>query len=196
MHHHHRQPSDQSHRLRTVMLHIGGVCTTGEPIKIKTVLGSCISACLFDPLTSIGGMNHFMLPGSVDSAEDSTRYGINAMEVLINKMMSLGSNRSALQAKIFGGANIFRADHPLMMIGARNIGFIRSFLETERIPIVSHRLGGNEGLIVHYLPHRFEVLVKPVSMEKFKRTEEEELQFQQKINRDLNRHQQKNITLF
>ncbi|MEJ2031909.1 MAG: chemotaxis protein CheD [Deltaproteobacteria bacterium] len=165
-------------------------------MKINTLLGSCISACMYDPSTRIGGMNHFLLPGELDGRGLSTRYGVNAMEILINEMMKLGANRKRLRAKVFGGANIFLANHSLMMVGKRNIKFIREFLETESIPIVSERLGGNDGLLVHYLSQTFEVLVKPIAADRYKLQKEEEVKFYRKIAHELKYRDSQNVTLF
>ncbi len=163
---------------------------------ISTVLGSCVSACLFDPSTKIGGMNHFLLPRDPDATDYSTRYGVNAMEVLINEMMKIGANRYRLQAKAFGGADIFRANHKLMKVGKRNIKFISEFLQTEGIPIINERLGGSEGLIVHYLAHTFEVFVKRVSTDRYKQKEEEEKRFYTKISNEVKTPDPGNVTLF
>ncbi len=180
----------------SVTIHVGGIHASATQVKVKTLLGSCISACLFDPSTGIGGMNHFLLPGELDSADLSTRYGVNAMEMLINEMMKLGASRARLQAKAFGGGDIFRANHKLMMVGKRNIKFIREFLETEGIPIINERLGGNQGLIVHYLTRTFEVFVKPISTDRYKQKEEEETRFYKKIAKELVHRESQNVTLF
>ena len=141
-------------------------------------------------------MNHFLLPGDVNDPDLSTRYGVNAMEVLINEMMKLGANRTRLQAKIFGGADIFRANHAMMMVGKKNILFIRNFLTTENIPIISERVGGHQGLIVHFIASTSEVFLKPVSTERFRQTEVEEIEYNRKIARELATRDSNNITLF
>ena len=180
----------------SVTIHVGDIHVSDTPVKIKTILGSCIAACMYDPSTRIGGMNHFLLPGELNSLDLSTRYGVNAMEMLINEMMKLGANRLRLQAKVFGGADIFRTNHTLMMVGKKNIKFIRGFLETERIPVLSERLGGNEGLIVQYVAQTFEVFIKPVSTDRYKQQEEEETKFYKKIASELVKRDSENITLF
>ncbi len=192
-------PEDEegnSDPLPTVTIHVGGIHASKTPVKIKTLLGSCVSACMYDPSTGIGGMNHFLLPGELDSLDLSTRYGVNAMEILINEMMKVGASRSHMQAKVFGGADIFRANHKLMMVGKRNIEFIREFLDTERIPILKERLGGNDGLIVHFIAHTFEVFVKPISASHFRQKEEEEMTFYKKIAHELVNRESTNVTLF
>src|SRR5687767_7179011 len=88
-------------------IHIGGVHASREPILLDTVLGSCISACVYDPVAGIGGMNHFMLPEGADADNPtSARYGVNAMELLISEIMKLGGTRKRFQAKIFGGGHV------------------------------------------------------------------------------------------
>ncbi|MDM8535516.1 chemotaxis protein CheD, partial [Desulfobacterales bacterium HSG17] len=91
---------------RHVDIHIGEFHASGQPTVISTLLGSCVAVCLYDPIKQIGGMNHILMPGRADMKrfDMSARYGINAMELLINRIMNLGGKRRNLVAKIFGGA--------------------------------------------------------------------------------------------
>jgi chemotaxis protein methyltransferase CheR len=131
---------------------VAGDCfATREPIEVSTVLGSCVAACLFDPVTRIGGMNHFMLPFHTRDTAVSARYGVHAMELLINEIMKLGGDRRRLLAKVFGGADVLHIRTPGMSIGRRNVDFIHQFLATERIPIAAKRLGGDSPLRVHFM---------------------------------------------
>ncbi len=113
----------------------GEYFVTDENLMLITVLGSCIAACLWDSRAGVGGMNHFMLPEG-DSTDVSGRYGSYAMELLINDMMKLGARREFMQAKIFGGAQVIQS-FTNMNVGERNTQFVRDYLRTERIPIVS-----------------------------------------------------------
>lgn len=113
----------------------GEYFVSNEQLVIMTVLGSCIAACLWDSRAGIGGMNHFMLPES-DAADVSGRYGSYAMELLINEMMKAGARRESLQAKIFGGAQVM-AGFTTMNVGERNTSFVKEYLRTERIPLLS-----------------------------------------------------------
>ena len=92
--------------LKTATIIVGGVFASREPAVVTTLLGSCIAACLFDPVAGVGGMNHFLLPGTVGQTEGCTRYGVHAMELLINDIMKLGGDRRRLKAKVFGGAQV------------------------------------------------------------------------------------------
>lgn len=111
---------------------------SADPIALVTLLGSCVAACLFDPMAGIGGMNHFMLPDG-KPGDVSARYGAHAMELLINDLLKLGARRARLQAKVFGGGNVLRgfADP----IGTRNAEFILDYLTSERIPLLAQDLG-------------------------------------------------------
>lgn len=107
---------------------------------LTTVLGSCVAACIFDARSGIGGMNHFLLPGDDErSGNDDLRYGVHAMELLINGIMKLGARRDALQAKLFGGAEIVAG---LSRIGGKNGAFATRYLEKEGIPMIGGSLGG------------------------------------------------------
>ena len=131
---------------------------TGKDMLIVTVLGSCVSACIRDRITGLGGMNHFMLPDG-DSADASGRYGSYAMELLINEMLKLGARRESLQAKIFGGGQVMH-NFTTMNVGERNTAFVTQYLQTERIPIVSEDVLDIYPRKVYFFPKTGKVLVK------------------------------------
>jgi chemotaxis protein CheD len=112
-----------------------------EDVVLTTVLGSCVAACFYDPIAKVGGLNHYLLAeGNVSDSASMQRYGVYAMEVLINAMLSMGAVRSRMKARIFGGATMrlgFRD------IGGDNIAFARRFLRDEKIPLVGEDVGGN-----------------------------------------------------
>lgn len=138
---------------------VGDVVASRTPVEVSTVLGSCIAACLFDEEQQVGGMNHFALPSGESCIRNAASFGVHAMELLINRIMKLGGDRRRLKAKVFGGANIVKAsDH--RNIGLRNVEFIRDFLSTESIPVVSEFLGGNCGLRVLFETHTGRARVK------------------------------------
>ncbi len=122
---------------------------TTEHVAIATTLGSCISACIWDDVTGIGGMNHFMLPttdmdvkdvnwGQRGLVTDATRYGNYAMEHLINMILTHGGRRVNLRAKVFGGGKVLKK---LSDVGQRNLTFALSYLEAENIPVEASDLG-------------------------------------------------------
>lgn len=136
---------------------------TGKDMLIVTVLGSCVSACIRDRVTGVGGMNHFMLPdggGDADSPiSASARYGTYAMEILINDLLKAGARRENLEAKVFGGGNVL-SGFSSINVGERNAQFVRSFLKIENIRIVAEDLNDVHPRKVYYFPRTGKVLVK------------------------------------
>lgn len=135
---------------------------TCKDMMIVTVLGSCVSACIRDRTTGIGGMNHFMLPdgGDTDSpVSASMRYGTYAMEVLINDLLKTGARRENLEAKVFGGGNVLRG-FVAINVGERNALFVREYLRAENIRIVAEDLNDIYPRKVYFFPRTGRVLVK------------------------------------
>lgn len=138
--------------------------TTGDKL-IVTVLGSCVAVCLRDKYTGIGGMNHFLLPndGNGDSGllTESARYGVYAMELLINHLLKMGANRSRFEAKVFGGGNVLRG-MTVNNVGQRNAEFVLDYLDVEQIPVVAQDLLGEFPRKVYFFPDTGQVLIKKI----------------------------------
>jgi chemotaxis protein CheD len=137
---------------------------TDKDMMIVTVLGSCISACIRDNKTGIGGMNHFMLPDSAAADKDSPvsesmRYGTYAMEVLINQLIRNGARRENLEAKIFGGGNVLKS-FTTTNVGVRNAEFVKKYLKDENIRVVGEDLLDIYPRKVYYFPKTGKVMVK------------------------------------
>jgi len=141
----------------------GEYYVTARDMLIVTVLGSCVSACIRDRVSGIGGMNHFMLPDSDRDQNNplstSTRYGTYAMEVLVNHLMKMGARRQNLEAKVFGGGNVLKG-FTATNVGARNADFVLQFLDTEQIPLLAKDLLDIYPRKVYFFPKTGRVLVK------------------------------------
>ncbi|QFS83208.1 Chemoreceptor glutamine deamidase CheD [Roseivivax sp. THAF40] len=136
--------------MRSVLVVQGEHRVTGESdVLLTTLLGSCIATCLHDPVAKVGGMNHFLVADGGSSSVGAERYGLYAMEVLINGLLKLGGDKRRLQAKVFGGAAMTTT---MGQIGAANISFARDFLKTEKINIVAEDVGGRIARRVRYCP--------------------------------------------
>ena len=116
---------------------------------LTTVLGSCIAACLRDPVAGVGGMNHFLLAQGSGADHGAMRYGVNAMELLINGLLARGAQRSRLEAKLFGGAAVIAG---LSDVGAGNASFARRFLQAEGIALAGGDTGGAQPRRIQYWP--------------------------------------------
>ena len=112
---------------------------------ITTVLGSCISVCLWDRVLSVGGMNHFMLPLWNGDGLATPKYGNIAMDRLLDKVLALGCRQQHLVAKVFGGANITGTGREAFMIGQRNTDLAMLTLEEWKIAVVASDVGGRVG---------------------------------------------------
>jgi chemotaxis protein CheD len=131
---------------RKIYLHPGQLFAAGHPATVTTILGSCVSLCLWDPMSKIGGMNHFLLPFWIGDDAASPRFGTVAIESLIEKILQLGANKTRLRGKIFGGACVIEAfrerdDH----IGIVNARLAENMLRLQRIPVLEHDVAGRRG---------------------------------------------------
>ena len=128
---------------------------------IVTVLGSCVSACIRDVQTGIGGMNHFMLAsdaaGHWGGDQQSMRYGNFAMEKLINELIKAGCPRERMEVKVFGGGNVTDTKN---QIGTQNAEFVLRYLEDEGLPCSAHDLGGPYPRRIQYFPSTGRVVRK------------------------------------
>jgi chemotaxis protein CheD len=161
-----------------------GECyVTSLDMVLVTVLGSCVAACLRDPAARLGGMNHFMLP---DTTKDEsiisqpTRYGIYAMELLINDILRRGGRRDRLEAKVVGGANVLKGFAP-GTVGERNASFVMRFLKTEGIRVAGHDLLSLYPRKVYYFPVSGRLLVRELRALNNDTIARREQQYRQKI---------------
>jgi len=125
--------------------------TEDSDVMVTTILGSCVAACIRDPLAGVGGINHFLLPGSLERGRsaEAERMGVHLMELLVNGLLKAGARRERLEAKIFGGASTVQAH---MDIGKHNVEFAERFLRDEGIACIGGSTGGNQGRRIQYWP--------------------------------------------
>jgi chemotaxis protein CheD len=135
-----------------IYLHPGQLFASADGSSVTTILGSCVALCLWDPVSRVGGINHYLLPLWAGSGPSSPRFGDVAVRGLIERVLTLGSDKRRLKAKLFGGACViaaFRAreNH----LGMKNVQTAQQLLEQEGIPLVGHDVGGGRGrkLIFH-----------------------------------------------
>jgi chemotaxis protein CheD len=145
---------DTSHSAWMVKVFPGEFYVTRNPDEILvTVLGSCVSACIRDPILGVGGMNHFMLAngraGAWGDDLQSARFGNFAMEKLINELIKAGCSRDRMEIKVFGGGNVIDACAP---IGSANAEFVLRYLEAEGLRCNAEDLGGTHPRRIHYYP--------------------------------------------
>lgn len=118
-----------------------------EDVVMTTILGSCVAACMRDPVARLGGMNHFLLPG--ESGDAGMRYGVQSMELLVNGLLRAGARRDRLEVKLFGGAHLFDG---LSDVGAQNAAFAERFVRDEGLIYAGGSLRGDRARRIQFWP--------------------------------------------
>lgn len=144
----------------TKYIHVGEIFVGQRPTQISTVLGSCIAVCLYDPVTEVGGMNHYLLPLWNDNGLQSPKYGNISIPKLIKNMQKYGSKLENIQAKVFGGANVINVDREEMMIGRKNILIAEEILKEYRIKIGAKDVGGVRGRRIYMQSNTGKIMLK------------------------------------
>lgn len=174
----------------------GEFFVSADPMIVYTVLGSCISACIRDPIARVGGMNHFMLPepkeGGYDSWGESTRYGSYAMESLINGILKRGGLKSRLEVKLFGAGKIYEGN---IDVGARNVDWVREYLRAEGLMPVKTDLGDVYPRKVYYFTESGRVLLKKIERLKNRTIADRETEYAEKM-RSMTQQPAEDVTLF
>ncbi|BAI72984.1 chemotaxis protein [Azospirillum sp. B510] len=161
------EPADLLHRLgsgryfnhefnvETIKIALGEQAVSDRPdLMIATTLGSCVAACIHDPVRGIGGMNHFMLPdvpaSELEGEGLAAHYGSVAMARLIKSLLTAGAEHGRLQVKLFGGGRVIDSSYD---IGGLNSRFALEYVRAERLILAGHDLGGDSARRLHYFPH-------------------------------------------
>lgn len=162
----------------------GEFFVANSPMVLTTVLGSCIAACIYDPVKGYGGMNHFMLPASRSQGDmgRSLRYGLFAMEQLINELMKHGSQRENMQVKLTGGGDMMRG---FSSIGQQNIDFINQYAVDEGLNVLASDLGGDQARRVAFFPTEGRMLVNKMDHREDQRLIEEERSYRIDVDQHL-----------
>jgi chemotaxis protein CheD len=135
-----------------VYLHPGQMYAATHRCAITTVLGSCVSVCLYDAEMGIGGANHYVLPHAGSALFEPLRFGPTAIQALIDSLTSFGARRSRLRAKVYGGAHVLRAmTGERWHLGGANVEVARAVLSAQRIPVQAMEVGGLRGRKLQFL---------------------------------------------
>jgi chemotaxis protein CheD len=140
-------------------LHPGEFAVAGVPCTITTILGSCVSVCLYDPVTRLGGLNHFLLP-TAPAHDQSPRYGDVALQQLVAMLESHGVQRNRLTATVIGGACVLDAYHGVRgHIGSQNVRAALRVLQQQRIAVSTTLVGGARARKLRFRPDTGYLLV-------------------------------------
>jgi chemotaxis protein CheD len=178
---------------KRITLSPGEYYVSNEEVVVTTLLGSCVSACLYDPYNKIIGMNHFLLSSKRYSRDmpvcitEAGRYGIHSMELVLNEMWNRGARRGNLKAKAFGGGSILSTSETFkdnyLTVGEINARFIKEFLHNEGIPLIAYDLGGEEGRVIKFHSSDYSVYVRKMAVTGVKLAKREEQYWMKSLKR-------------
>jgi chemotaxis protein CheD len=141
----------------------GHIIVSAEDSIISTVLGSCVSVCLFDPHRRAGGLNHYLLPHPVGREGHTARFAPVALAELVDQVLSLGCLRARLVARVYGGACVLPVGKcPEDHLGMRNVTAARDFLRKAAIPVLGEAIGGQRGRRLIFHTRTGEAVVRPL----------------------------------
>ncbi|OIQ47659.1 MAG: hypothetical protein BM565_05550 [Gammaproteobacteria bacterium MedPE] len=162
----------------------GDYYVSSQDEVICTVLGSCVSTCIRDTTIGVGGINHFLLPDAdCDILSSSNRYGVFAMEQLINAIIKYGGQRENFEIKVVGGGNMMAGAND---IGQRNIAFVQQFLKTEGLAVSALDVGGLQARRIQYIAKTGQLMVQKLKDSNNERTMALELENQRSIQQQTN----------
>jgi len=139
-------PIDEGDTMKRVYLYPGQIVTSEQPLMVSTILGSCVSICLWDPAEKVGGINHYLLPNNPLNGQSDLRYGNTAIERLIERLLALGVKKQRIVAKVVGGASILtNFSDTRKSIGDQNVDTARTLLAKHGIDISGEQTGGTRG---------------------------------------------------
>ena len=139
-------PIEEGDTMKRVYLYPGQIVTSGQPLMVSTILGSCVSICLWDPAAKVGGINHYLLPNNPMNGQSDLRYGNTATERLIETLLGLGVKKQRIVAKVVGGASILSSfGGSRMSIGDQNVDVARKHLAKHGITVSGEQTGGTRG---------------------------------------------------
>src|SRR6478736_3835776 len=123
----------------------GQFIITSVPTLISTVLGSCVSVCLWDKERKIGAMNHYLLPGKPEDDVNNMDRGLTSIRMLIRSLANRNVNMQGLEAKVFGGCNSLYINNDYFRIGERNVEVALEMLKQYSITLAAQHVGGSVG---------------------------------------------------
>ena len=141
--------------ISTYYLEPGYIFISGEPYLVHTVLGSCISVCLWDSDAGVGGMNHFVI-ARLNKKQSTARYGEVSIPYMVRQMLELGCHAHAMRAHIVGGAQN-AVIHSV--VGAENIELAERLMDSYKIEVVTKDVGGSSGRKVVFNSSTGEIIV-------------------------------------
>lgn len=142
---------------------IGELAIAKAPYRIMTpALGSCVGVSLYDPISKRGGLAHIMLPAPTKERQRAFvgRFAELAIPELVRMLREAGALQMRLEAKIAGGAAMFRSESAGETVGARNVAEVKRQLALMSIPLRAEDTGEAHARTVELVLATGELLVR------------------------------------
>jgi chemotaxis protein CheD len=149
--------------MKKIVLNIGDVVVSNEPVVLETILGSCVAICLWDENLKVGGMNHFMFPRTIRDVKNPSYCGPESINMLVRDILKMGVNKYSLRAKLFGGGKVFEGISRHFDVGTENVKTAKDILQEHGIPIVNEFTGCDCGTKVVFYPDTGRAFVKKLA---------------------------------
>jgi chemotaxis protein CheD len=124
---------------------IGEIAMGQAPQRLHTpALGSCVGVALYDAVAMRGCLAHVMLPLRPPDADEGLpagRFADTAIPHMLDLMAEAGSLKRRVEAKIAGGAAMFKGDSVVASIGDRNVAEVKRQLALASIALVAEDTG-------------------------------------------------------
>jgi chemotaxis protein CheD len=128
----------------------GRLLASRDPQPMTTIVSSGAVVCVWDPVSAVGGMAHFLLPEK-GNAPAAPRFGDVALETLVAELVKLGAPERRLRARVFGGSAPPIATEG-RHLGDRNIEAALSFLQARLVPVIEQQAGGASARKILFTP--------------------------------------------
>lgn len=126
---------------------IGELVVSGRPgdVIVTNALGSCVAVCVWDPVSLVGGLLHFLLPDSrinpQRAREQPAAFADAGIPLLFRTACEQGLQKARCIVKIAGGAEVAGAG-AAFDIGRRNILAAKNLLWRQGVLIRGEAVGG------------------------------------------------------
>jgi len=146
---------------------IADMAVAASPNILRTILGSCVGICMYDPEVKVGGLAHIMLPTSKKASDNLKKYADTAIPLMIDEMIKLGSDINRMVVKLAGGATMFKhTEHSIVGdIGQNNINSVKEVLSKLKIPVLSEDVGGDYGRTIDFYLEKGMIKIKAIGVE-------------------------------
>jgi chemotaxis protein CheD len=140
---------------RRVVIGIGEFAVSDRPgdVIITHALGSCIAVCIYDPMTCIGGMLHFLLPEARINPERAKQqpavFADTGIPLLFQAAFERGMKKQRAIVHLVGGAEMTQSAGAAFGTGRRNLLAAKNLLWRNGVFVAGMEVGGTGARTLH-----------------------------------------------